>query len=136
MNRRLGTEPFTGSLPIVWPRVKRLTASLVAGSAAEKRHVFKIVAYRLQLKLQGIDVQPAWGYSDSGGPYLNPILRTLEITSVDSVIDLGSGKGGVADSGAISFCESRWRRNLSRIGGDLANQFSAGGNHEVRNLLL
>lgn len=94
MNRRLGAEPFAGSLPVLWPRVKRLTAGLVAGSAAERKRVFTTVAYRLQLKLRGIDVQPAWGYSDSGGPWLEPILRTLEITAADSVIDLGSGKGG------------------------------------------
>jgi SAM-dependent methyltransferase len=71
-----------------------LTGSLLAGPAHERKLAVKIAAYRLGLKIRGIDVEPAWGYSDSGGPYLEPILRTLDITPADSVVDLGSGKGG------------------------------------------
>lgn len=42
----------------------------------------------------GLDPTRAYDYSNSGGPRLKSILRTLNISSADSVIDLGCGKGG------------------------------------------
>jgi SAM-dependent methyltransferase len=33
-------------------------------------------------------------YANSGGPHLDKVLRALQITSHDSVVDFGSGKGG------------------------------------------
>jgi 16S rRNA G966 N2-methylase RsmD len=42
----------------------------------------------------GLSEERSYGQSCSGGPYLERILNKIHITSNDSIIDLGSGKGG------------------------------------------
>lgn len=64
------------------------------------------VRYHLVNRLRGIDLRSmtvdelglspstAKQYSDSGGPVLDAVLRSLDIAPTDVVIDLGCGKGG------------------------------------------
>ena len=42
----------------------------------------------------GLDENRSYWYANSGGPALRKLLRSLPITSEDSAIDVGCGKGG------------------------------------------
>lgn len=62
--------------------------------------------FRVRVHLQKIDLKNSYldelhlpedrchYYANSGGPHLEKVLRALEITSQDSIVDFGSGKGG------------------------------------------
>lgn len=51
----------------------------------------------------GLDPSHAYDYSNSGGPRLERILKTLDISRAGSVIDVGCGKGGAMISLARYF---------------------------------
>jgi SAM-dependent methyltransferase len=42
----------------------------------------------------GLDSSRAYDYSNSGGPRLEDVIKTLDISRASSVIDVGCGKGG------------------------------------------
>jgi SAM-dependent methyltransferase len=70
------------------------------------RQAWKYLPYQLRIKMKGIDLrwaslddiglseERAYRYSDSGGPDLEDLLKTLAILPSDAVLDLGCGKGG------------------------------------------
>jgi SAM-dependent methyltransferase len=62
--------------------------------------------FRMRVHIQKIDLSNTYldelnlpedrchYYANSGGPHLDKVLKALKITSQDSVVDFGSGKGG------------------------------------------
>ena len=62
--------------------------------------------FRLRVHIQKIDLKNVYldelhlpeerchYYANSGGPHLDKVLRTLNISPQDSIVDFGSGKGG------------------------------------------
>jgi SAM-dependent methyltransferase len=85
-----------------YPAVFRYFRRLVRGDPRS----WKYLAYELNMFCRGIDLTGAsqqcsgiseersYGYRDSGGPDLDKLLRTLSISSSDTVLDLGCGKAG------------------------------------------
>jgi SAM-dependent methyltransferase len=54
----------------------------------------------------GLRAELSHWYSDSGGPTLLKVFRSLPITCSDRIVDLGSGKGGAAITlSALGFAE-------------------------------
>jgi SAM-dependent methyltransferase len=75
---------------------------LVAGNARERRYLL----YFLGMTIRGIDLRGVgidtlgltkdranW-YSNSGGPELDRVFRSLRISTTDAALDIGCGKGG------------------------------------------
>jgi SAM-dependent methyltransferase len=84
-------------------RVKRLRRMVGEG---EYRHLLNLLYYRIFTKLRGVDLtftsiedlslskDIAHYHSDSGGPDLDIVLKSLPISAADSILDIGCGKGG------------------------------------------
>ena len=70
------------------------------------REVLGEASYRRRLRAAGIDISSvslrqmgldesrAHNHANSGGPALEKVFRTLQITDQDAILDLGCGKGG------------------------------------------
>jgi SAM-dependent methyltransferase len=66
-----------------------------------REFVFRVRVYRGEIDLRnattedlGLTAERSHEYSNSGGLHLEKVLRALEITREDSIVDFGSGKGG------------------------------------------
>ena len=83
-----------------------LRLMMVVGPRMIVNGQWRQVAYRLGTRLRGLDLdfvpvaelgakpdRDCW-YSDSGGPYLEAVLRKLDLRPSDTILDLGCGKGG------------------------------------------
>lgn len=84
-----------------WGRARMLAAMLAAGKTAELLYEFNNRRKGLDLAFasvedMGLPGARAHWYSDSGGPQLARILKSLRIEPGSVGLDLGSGKGGAA----------------------------------------
>ena len=129
-------------------RIRNLVAMLLTGQ-------WRMALWRLRMHSRGVelsmasldelglDAARARDYSNSGGPRLERILRTLDISAADCVIDVGCGKGGAMITlaryfGRVDGLELSEqlipiaRENLGRAGADKMRVFQ-GDAAEFRN---
>jgi SAM-dependent methyltransferase len=78
----------------------------VRSLASCDRHAWKYLPYLLRMKFRRVDLgwvsvrgsglseERSHWHSNSGGPDLDELLRTLPICGSDTVLDIGCGKGG------------------------------------------
>ena len=83
-------------------RVVQFVSRFCAGTAVQR----KDARYQLVMQIRGIDLR--WNsvadlgldeklsesHGNSGGPALEEVLKTFNISSDDSILDIGAGKGG------------------------------------------
>src|SRR5262245_3087871 len=95
-------------------RVLQFLHRFLAGTPQQRAQA----RYQLRMQLHGIDLRwtsaealglsgaLAEAHGNSGGPGLEIVLRSLNITPGDSILDIGSGKGGAM----ITFARWPFRR--------------------------
>jgi SAM-dependent methyltransferase len=83
-------------------RILQFVRRFFAGTPQQRQDA----RYQLQMQLRGIDLRwnsvadiglseaRAESHGNSGGPGLEVVLKALDITPADSVLDIGCGKGG------------------------------------------
>jgi SAM-dependent methyltransferase len=125
--------------------------------AAGDRQAWKYLPYQLRMKCRRVDLgwvsvrdsglseERSHWHSNSGGPDLDDLVRTLSISPSDTLLDIGCGKGGAmltlvrypfarVDGLEISPNLARIaRQNLRRVGVSKANVF-CGDAAEFRDL--
>ena len=83
-----------------WTMIRNAFSLMSRGEWRELNFRLRVRLGQIDLKTSGpgdpdYSEERGYHYADSGGLHLEKILKTLNITSEDSIVDFGSGKGGV-----------------------------------------
>jgi len=83
----------------VFLNIKNALNLLLRGEWREFVFRFRVRLGQIDLETSYLDElnlqeERSYHYADSGGLHLEKVLKTLNITSRDSIVDFGSGKGG------------------------------------------